>query len=101
MTNRDRGPVVSGPDPSWRPLSRAGAIATGAAVVLYVVALWRLGRSLALVAGVIGVTSWAGTFAWPMTGEGSLVLLMLSDSYAGAPGWAARTRSTACCSSSG
>jgi hypothetical protein len=138
MASQDRDPVVSGPDLSWRPLYRAGAIAAGAAVVLYLaalvlfvatevapteggaalldyidahrtmyvvkqtlwlvpslfmmvlvlaltVALWRLGRSLALIAGVIGVTSWAGTFAWPTTGEGSLVLLMLSDTYAGAP----------------
>src|SRR6266511_2862733 len=28
-----------GPDPSWRPLYRAGAVAAGLAVILYVVAL--------------------------------------------------------------
>jgi hypothetical protein len=40
---------------------------------------------LALLAGVIGVVSWAGTFAWPATGDGSLVFLMLADDYLAAP----------------
>lgn len=119
---------------SWRPLYRAGAIATGIAVLLYIVALvlvfatelastsggadlleyidehrtlyivkqtlWVLpsvllivaflaltvalmpfDRTWALIAGTIGVLSWAGTYMWPTTGEGSFVLLMLSDSY--------------------
>lgn len=40
-------------------------------------------RTWALIAGVVGIASWAGTYAWPTSGEGSLVLLMLSDRYAG------------------
>jgi hypothetical protein len=47
-------------------------------------ALKHLGKSFALIAGVIGILSWAGTFAWPATGDGSLVFLMLSDTYAAA-----------------
>jgi hypothetical protein len=119
---------------SWRPLYRAGAIAAGIAVLLYIVALvlvfatelaptsggadlleyinehrtlyivkqtlWVLpsvllmvaflaitvalmpfDRTWALIAGTISVLSWAGTYMWPTTGEGSFVLLMLSDSY--------------------
>ncbi len=122
---------------SWRPLYRAGALSTGLAVVLYIVALvlvfatdlaptsggadmlgyidgnrtlyivkqvlWLfpsvllmvtflalavalmdVNRSWALISGVIGVASWAGTFAWPTSGEGSFVLVMLSDRYASA-----------------
>ena len=45
------------------------------------VALKHLGKGQALVAGAFAVTSWAGTFAWPATGDGSLVLVMLSDRY--------------------
>jgi hypothetical protein len=48
------------------------------------VALFPLDRSNALIAGTIGVLSWAGTFAWPATGDGSLVLVMLADRYADA-----------------
>lgn len=47
-------------------------------------ALFPLDHSWSLVAGTIGVLSWAGTYMWPTTGEGSFVLLMLSDSYASA-----------------
>jgi hypothetical protein len=49
-----------------------------------------LDRTWALIAGTIGVLSWAGTYMWPTTGEGSFVLLMLSDSYASATTDAAR-----------
>jgi hypothetical protein len=126
------------PDPSWRSLYQAGAIAVTLAVVMYIVALilfvvtpapptfggapmleyvaanrttyiikqvlWlapsalmivlflalavalkQLDQTLALLAGVIGVVSWAGTFAWPATGDGSLVFLMLADDYLAAP----------------
>lgn len=48
------------------------------------VVLMPLDRAWALIAGTIGVLSWAGTYMWPTTGEGSFVLLMLSDSYASA-----------------
>jgi hypothetical protein len=48
------------------------------------VALFPLDRSNALIAGVIGVLSWAGAFVWPATGDGSLVLVMLADRYADA-----------------
>jgi hypothetical protein len=125
------------PDSSWRSLYRAGAIAAGLAVVLYVIALalfvgtpappedggvamlehvqghrttylvkqvlWiapnlllmivllaltvallSVNRGLALAAGVIAVASWAVSFAWPTTGEGSLAMVVLSDRYAAA-----------------
>ncbi len=126
-------------DPTWWPLYRAGAVAAGLAVVLYVVALvlfvvtpapppptaggaamlehvaanrviyvvkqvlWvapnllmivvtlalavallQVNKSFALTAGVIAVASWAVSFAWPTTGEGSLAMVVLSDHYAGA-----------------
>jgi hypothetical protein len=48
------------------------------------VALLPFDRTWALVAGTIGVLSWAGTYVWPTTGEGSFVLLMLSDNYTAA-----------------
>lgn len=48
------------------------------------VRLFPLDRTWALIAGVVGVLSWAGTYMWPTTGEGSFVLLMLSDSFASA-----------------
>ncbi|MFG1949248.1 hypothetical protein [Nonomuraea sp. NPDC048826] len=47
-----------------------------------VVALRRRNRSLVAIAGLIGVTSWALSLAWPTTGDGSLALVMLSDGYA-------------------
>lgn len=46
------------------------------------VALFPSNRTWSLIAGTIGVLSWAGTYMWPTTGEGSFVLLMLSDRYA-------------------
>jgi hypothetical protein len=48
------------------------------------VALYRTNKSFAAVAGVIGVASWAVSFAWPTTGEGSLAMVPLSDRYAAA-----------------
>ncbi|MFC5821740.1 hypothetical protein [Nonomuraea harbinensis] len=49
-----------------------------------VVALRHQNRSLAAIAGLIGVTSWALSLAWPTTGDGSLALVLLSDGYAAA-----------------
>jgi hypothetical protein len=127
------------PESSWRPLYRAGAVAAGLAVILYVaalvifvvtpapplstsggaatldyvaaqrtmyiirqvlwlapslllmvvvlaltVALSPLNKSFATVAGVIAITSWAVSFAWPTTGEGSLAMVVLSDRYSAA-----------------
>jgi hypothetical protein len=126
-------------DPTWWPLYRAGAVAAGLAVLLYLVALalfvitpapppltvaggtmlehvaenrsiylvkqvlWvapnllmiivvlaiavalaQVNKSFALIAGVIAVASWAVSFAWPTTGEGSLAMVVLSDRYAAA-----------------
>jgi hypothetical protein len=48
------------------------------------VALRHHGRSLAAVAGVVAVASWAVSFAWPTTGDGSLAMVLLSDRYADA-----------------
>ena len=48
------------------------------------VALRHQGPSLAAAAGMIGVSSWAVAFAWPTTGDGSLVMVVLSDRYADA-----------------
>jgi hypothetical protein len=127
------------PDASWRPLYRAGAVAAGLAVILYVaalvifvvtpapplstsggaatldyvagergiyiirqllwlmpslllmvvvlaltVALSPLNKSFATIAGVIAITSWAVSFGWPTTGEGSLAMVVLSDRYSAA-----------------
>jgi hypothetical protein len=130
----DRPP---GPDSSWGPLYRAGAVSAGLAVILYAaalvifavttapptsggarmleyvdahrtiyivrqllwlvpslllivvflalaVALRHLGRSFAAIAGLIAVASWAVSFAWPTTGDGSLAMVLLSDKYAAA-----------------
>jgi hypothetical protein len=127
----------AGPDPSWRSLYRAGAVAAALAVVAYIVALvlfvvtsepptsggeailahveanrtayivkqvlWvapnlammlvvlalavalvQVNKSFAVIAGLIGVASWAVGFAWPTTGEGSLAMVVLSDRYADA-----------------
>ncbi|GAA0505383.1 hypothetical protein Ade02nite_71650 [Paractinoplanes deccanensis] len=46
------------------------------------VALRARSRSLAAVAGLIAVSSWVLTFAWPATGDGSLAMVVLSDKYA-------------------
>lgn len=42
------------------------------------------GRSFAAVAGLIAVSSWAVSLAWPATGDGSLAMVVLSDRYAAA-----------------
>lgn len=54
------------------------------AVLALAVALGRHGPSLAAVAGTIAVSSWALSFAWPTTGDGSLATVLLSDRYADA-----------------
>lgn len=46
------------------------------------VALRHLDKSFAAIAGLVSVTSWAVSFAWPTTGDGSLAMVMLSDQYA-------------------
>ncbi len=48
------------------------------------VAVRRHSRSFAAIAGLIAVTSWAVSFAWPTTGDGSLAMVLLSDRYAAA-----------------
>jgi len=48
------------------------------------VSLRILNRSFAAIAGMIAVTSWAVSFSWPTTGEGSLAMVRLSDKYASA-----------------
>jgi len=126
-----------GPDPSWGPLYRSGAISAGLAVILYAtalvmfavttapptsggarmlayvdahrtvyivkqllwlvpslllmvvflalaVALRHIGKSFAAIGGLIAVASWAVSFAWPTTGDGSLAMVLLSDKYAAA-----------------
>jgi hypothetical protein len=52
-------------------------------------------RSLALVAGVVGVSSWAVAFAWPTTGDGSLAMVVFSDRYADATSATERATSVA------
>ena len=47
-------------------------------------ALSHLDKSFALIAGVVSVASWAVSFAWPTTGDGSLAMVVLSDKYAAA-----------------
>lgn len=53
-------------------------------VLALAVALIQINKSYALVAGVIAVASWAVSFAWPTTGEGSLGMVVLGDRYASA-----------------
>ena len=48
------------------------------------VALRHLGKGFAAIAGLIAVASWAVSFAWPTTGDGSLAMVLLSDKYAAA-----------------
>lgn len=48
------------------------------------VALWKLNKSYAAIAGLVGVTSWALSLAWPTTGGGAPALVYLSDQYAAA-----------------
>jgi hypothetical protein len=45
------------------------------------IAGFRLARALGLVAGVIATTSWAGSFTWLTTGEGSLAMPLLANGY--------------------
>lgn len=51
-------------------------------VLALAVALRRQGESLAAIAGLIAITSWAVAFAWPTTGDGALAMVVLSDKYA-------------------
>ncbi len=55
-----------------------------------VIAVRGHGRALAAVAGMVAVSSWAISFAWPTTGDGSLAMVVLSDRYAAATTDAAR-----------
>lgn len=50
-------------------------------VLSLAVAVARVDKAGAAVAGVIAVTSWVLGFAWPTTGEGSLGMVVLSDRY--------------------
>jgi hypothetical protein len=45
------------------------------------VAGWQQSRSLALVAGTVSVSAWAGSYAWLTSGEGSLAMPRLVDGY--------------------
>jgi hypothetical protein len=51
-------------------------------VLTLAVSLYPLGKGAAMIAGVIAISSWAVSFAWPTTGEGSLAMVVLSDRYA-------------------
>lgn len=44
-------------------------------------ALSRTNKSYAAMGSVFGVSAWALSLAWPTTGEGSLILVALSDQY--------------------
>lgn len=48
------------------------------------VALRHHGRSMAALAALVAISSWAVAFAWPTTGDGSLAMVLLSDRYADA-----------------
>ena len=48
------------------------------------VALRRHSPSVAAIAGMVAISSWAVPFAWPTTGDGSLTMVLLSDRYADA-----------------
>jgi hypothetical protein len=50
----------------------------------------RVDRSAAAIAGMVAVTSWAVSFAWPTSGDGSLAMVLLSDRYAAAASAAER-----------
>jgi hypothetical protein len=54
------------------------------------VALRHEGKSFAAIGGLVAITSWAVSFAWPTTGDGSLAMVVLSDKFAGASTEAAR-----------
>jgi len=53
-------------------------------VLALAVAVRRQGKSLAAVAGLVAIASWAVSLAWPTTGDGSLAMVVLSDKYAAA-----------------
>lgn len=48
------------------------------------VAVRRRSPGLAAAGGLVAITSWAVSFAWPTTGDGSLAMVVLSDRYAAA-----------------
>jgi len=54
------------------------------------VALRHRGKSFAAIGGLIAIASWAVSFAWPTTGDGSLAMVVLSDKYADASTMAGR-----------
>lgn len=54
-------------------------------------ALKQVNRSYAALGAVLGIAAWALSLAWPTTGEGSPILVALSDSYAAAPTATERT----------
>lgn len=54
------------------------------------VALRHQGKSFAAIGGLVAIASWAVSFAWPTTGDGSLAMVVLSDRYASASTEAAR-----------
>jgi hypothetical protein len=76
-------------------LWQAPALFMMVVVLALTVALRRHGQSLASLAGMIGVSSWALTFAWPTTGDGSLAMVVLSDRFADASTAAERASSIA------
>src|SRR3954447_2807331 len=53
-------------------------------VLALALALRRQSQRLATIAGLIAITSWAVSFAWPPTGDASLAMVLLSDKYAAA-----------------
>lgn len=48
------------------------------------VAVRQPNQSFAAIVGLIAIASWAVSFAWPTTGDGSLAMVVLSDKYAAA-----------------
>jgi hypothetical protein len=54
------------------------------------VAVRHQSKSFAAIAGLIAVASWALSFAWPTTGDGSLAMVLLADKYAAATTTAGR-----------
>lgn len=62
-------------------LWEAPALFVMVVVLSLAVALRAHSRSLAAVVGMIAVSSWALSFAWPTTGDGSLAMVTLSDRY--------------------
>jgi hypothetical protein len=62
-------------------LWEAPALLLMVVILALAVALRRHSPSLAAVTGLLGVSSWALSFAWPTTGDGSLAMVTLSDRY--------------------